>query len=94
MILDLCKNNSSVPEFVVTLAMKVISKTIENKASFDIYKHNPGSECGKISCPGLFITALEDLIVSTEQTKEVFKAYGGKKRLAVVEGDHNTNRPS
>lgn len=66
---DLCKNNSKVPSFIVAGLMKIISKTIQNKADFDIYQLNPGSEASKISAPGFFITALKDELVSPNETK-------------------------
>lgn len=41
LIEDLCKKNSKVPMFILSGLMKVINKTIQDKAKFDLYKLNP-----------------------------------------------------
>lgn len=41
LIEDLCKKNSKIPALIISGALKIIGKTIEEKAKFDIYKINP-----------------------------------------------------
>lgn len=41
LIEDLCKKNSKIPMFILNGAVKIVSKTIEDRAKFDIYKLNP-----------------------------------------------------
>lgn len=41
LIEDMCKKNSKIPALIITGALKIIAKTIEEKAKFDIYKINP-----------------------------------------------------
>lgn len=94
LIEDLCKKNSKVPMFIFSGLMKIISKTIQDKAKFDLYKLNPvKTEAPHIYTPGFFIAAVDDELVSPNHTKELYKAYSGKKHLEIVPGDHNANRP-
>lgn len=47
--------------FIFSGLMKIISKTIQDKAKFDLYKLNPvKTEAPHIYIPGFFIAAVDD----------------------------------
>ena len=85
---DMAKRNSKVPSFVLAGAIKIISKTVEDKANFSIYNINPLKySVPGLYCPAFFIVAIEDEIVPCEHTKELFAAYAGEdKQLKLVRG--------
>lgn len=61
---DMAKRNSKVPSFVLAGAIKIISKTVEDKANFSIYNINPLKySVPGLYCPAFFIVAIEDDIV-------------------------------
>lgn len=101
LIEDLCRKNSKIPMFILAGAVKIISKTIEDKAKFDIYKINPLKyEVPHITTPGLFVLSKEDEMVDPKHTEEIFKAYPAPKDILVCPGYltnlfrlHNTKRP-
>jgi alpha/beta superfamily hydrolase len=67
---DLARKNSKVPSFVLAAAIKIISKTVEDKAGFSIYNINPLKySVPGLYCPAFFVVALEDEIVPPEHTK-------------------------
>jgi hypothetical protein len=77
-----------VPSFVLAGAIKIISKTVEDKAGFSIYNINPLKySVPGLYCPAFFIVAIDDEIVPTDHTKDLFAAYGGDdKTLKMVKG--------
>jgi alpha/beta superfamily hydrolase len=67
---EMAGRNSKIPKFVLTGALKIIGKTIEDKALFSINNINPL----KYSVPGLyvpayFLAALDDELVSPAHSK-------------------------
>ena len=70
LIEDLCKKNSKIPMFIFSALMKIISRTIQDKAKFDLYKLTPvKTEAPHIETPGFFIAAVDDELVSPNHTK-------------------------
>lgn len=67
---DMARRNSKIPSFVLAGAIKIISKTIEDKAGFSIYNINPIKySVPGLYCPAFFIVALDDEIVPNDHTK-------------------------
>ena len=61
LIEDMAKRNSKVPSFVLAGAIKIISKTVEDKAAFSIYNVNPLKySVPGLYCPAFFIVAIDD----------------------------------
>jgi hypothetical protein len=58
---DMAKKNSKIPSFVLAGAIKIISKTVEDKANFSIYNINPLKySVPGLYCPAFFIVAIDD----------------------------------
>jgi hypothetical protein len=75
---DSLKTQLRLPSLVIGGTVKIISKTIEEKAGFDINNVNPY----KFSAPGLHIPALFAFVNrsgggESEDDKKLFDAYGG-----------------
>lgn len=93
LIEDLCRKNSKIPMFILNGAVKIISKTIEDRAKFDIYKLNPlKTEVPHIMTPGLFVVSKDDEMVDPKHSEELYKAYTATKDILVTPGLHNTRR--
>lgn len=58
---DMGNKNSNIPNFILTGGLKIIAKTIFDKANFDIFKLDPYKTCAShIMTPGLFIVGIYD----------------------------------
>lgn len=60
---DMGSKNSSLPNFILTGGLKIIAKTISDKANFDIFTLNPYKTCASLMTPGFFIVGIEDEII-------------------------------
>ena len=88
LISDICKKNSKIPSIILNGALKIISKTIKDKANFDIYDLDPiKDDAPHIQAPGFFIVGEEDELIPPTHTEMLFQAYSSKKKkLRKVKG--------
>jgi len=87
------KTPLKIPKMMLSLGLKVIRRSIKNKASFDISELEPIKHAPKAKVPALFCHAKDDNFILPHHSKQLHDAYGGKKNLVMVEGDHNSQRP-
>ena len=82
------KNHPKIPSLMAGGAVKMISKTIEDKAAFDIHNVNPFKfSVPGLHCPAFFVVSSNDELVSVEQIKDLFSAYAGEnKHLCLIKG--------
>jgi len=78
---------------MVSLGLKMIRKTILNKAKFDINKLEPIVAAESCFIPALFVHGESDTFIPAHHSKELNAKYAGDKNLILVEGDHNSVRP-
>lgn len=71
-------NNMNLPEFPMA-SLLVFWGGIEN--GFWAFDHKPTEYAKKITCPVLLMCGLKDEKVSREETKEIYKNFGGNKKL-------------
>lgn len=93
LVKELVKSKSSVPNFLTTLALKVVKRSVKKRANFDINELKPIRYTPKLSIPALFGAPKDDTFVSAQHTKDLYMTYNGKKKLTIFEGDHNSQRP-
>ena len=61
---DMAAKTSSVPGFVLSTALKIMDRTIKEKAHFSISKLNPLKYgAPKIFIPGFFLVGIEDDVI-------------------------------
>ena len=82
---DLCKKHSSIPNFVMSVALKMISSSIKDRAKFEINDLNPlKNHVDKAFIPALFISAKDDNFIEPKHTKMLYDAYAGDKNIIMV----------
>lgn len=89
---ELCKKHANLPNFLVSIALSFIRSSILDRNGLDIYKLNPIESASSIKCPGFFIHAMTDELISLDHTLNIFDKYEGEKSLNICEGGHNTAR--
>ncbi len=66
---DLCKKHSSIPNFVMSVALKMINSSIKDRAKFDINDLNPHkNHVDKAFIPALFVAAKGDNFIEPKHT--------------------------
>eukprot|EP01112_Ceratiomyxa_fruticulosa_P017304 TRINITY_DN5367_c0_g1_i3.p2 TRINITY_DN5367_c0_g1~~TRINITY_DN5367_c0_g1_i3.p2 ORF type:complete len:339 (-),score=39.71 TRINITY_DN5367_c0_g1_i3:41-1057(-) len=83
-----------VPRFVVSLGLRIIRGSIKKKAKFDIKSLDAGAMVHQCFIPALFVHAKDDNFVRPHHSETLYERYGGDKNRILVEGDHNSIRPS
>lgn len=83
------------PSFVLSGAISMIRKTIQTKANFDIDNLNPLEHVKSAFIPAFFIAGKSDTFIKPEHAVKLHKAYAtDDKKIMLVEGDHNSPRPT
>jgi pimeloyl-ACP methyl ester carboxylesterase len=83
----------TLPNMLVSLGIQIVRHEAQKRANFDPSELRPIDCAPKAACPALFGVAKDDLITRPGHAQELFKAWGGTKRIASFEGDHNSKRP-
>ena len=79
---DMAAKTSKIPNFILSAALKIIGKTIKQKANFDIFDVNPLKfGAPYIYIPGMFIVAIDDEIIPWKHTADVFDAYAADDKF-------------
>lgn len=90
---ELAKYYTDLPKLIISGVLPFFKKTIQSKADFDIEALVPITNADLIFIPALFVTGKSDDFVDPHHTKDLYERYGGNKKLIIVDGDHNTDRP-
>ena len=78
---EICKKQVYLPNFFIETALFIIRKTILSKHNLDIYKLTPNKYSSTTTCPGLFVHALNDELVSVNHSLILFEKYAGKLKI-------------
>ena len=89
---ELCLKYITLPNFVLTTTMNFVKNTVKEKCGLDIDKLKPILYANKTKTPAFFLHAVQDELISLEQTLKLVENYGGEKFINVVEGGHNSLR--
>jgi hypothetical protein len=90
---ELAKKYTKIPGFVVSMGTKFISKTVKDKAKFELDKVKPINHVDKAFIPALFGHAKDDDFILPSHSEALHEKYAGDKNYITFEGDHNTVRP-
>mmetsp|Transcript_9515 Transcript_9515/g.29348 ORF Transcript_9515/g.29348 Transcript_9515/m.29348 type:complete len:580 (-) Transcript_9515:86-1825(-) len=95
---ELCENNGEVkvPSLVVTVGLRMVRKSINKKAGFDLAKVAPidyVKKSKKSPIPALFAHGREDTFIRPHHSEQIAKKHPGDNNLILVDGDHNSPRP-
>lgn len=90
--LELGEEKTAIPGILLPPMLKIVEQTIKEKAGFD-FKSLEIANCVKNSTvPCIFITSKDDTFVKSKHVEDLYEAYGAKKRILYVAGDHNNER--
>lgn len=84
----------NIPQFVIRMAIRWIRSSVQKQAGFDIYELNPALHANQCFIPALFVAGEGDEFVPPSHSQKIHDLYAGDKNLVLVEGDHNSARPS
>jgi alpha/beta superfamily hydrolase len=87
-------NQLKIPKLLVSGALKLIRSSIQDRAHFDIKHLKPLKSAPSCFVPALFVHGSEDNFILPHHSKDIQKVYGGESNLIIVDGDHNSDRPS
>jgi len=88
------KNEVKIPKMVVNVAFKLLKKSIEKKALFDIDKLEPIKSAPNCFIPALFAHAYGDDFIDPTHSKNISDKYAGDYNLINFDGDHISHRPT
>ncbi|KAL9188255.1 hypothetical protein ACHAXT_006633 [Thalassiosira profunda] len=83
----------NVPNFVVSVALKMIKNSIKTQAGFSIRHLSPISHVNRCFIPALFVAGEHDQFINNRHTKQLYASYAGDKNIVMVDGGHNAPRP-
>jgi len=83
----------TVPNLVVSLALRMIRGSVKRQADFDIRLISPIAHADKCFIPALFVAGEHDDFIHKRHSEAIHARYAGDKNLIIVEGDHNSPRP-
>jgi fermentation-respiration switch protein FrsA (DUF1100 family) len=83
-----------VPSWLLSGALAVGRMRIKSLCGFDIDQLTPEQHVGDTFIPALFVHGRADDFIPPHHTMKLFEAYTGDKELEMVDGDHNSPRPS
>eukprot|EP01127_Copromyxa_protea_P011577 TRINITY_DN2917_c1_g1_i1.p1 TRINITY_DN2917_c1_g1~~TRINITY_DN2917_c1_g1_i1.p1 ORF type:complete len:431 (-),score=97.75 TRINITY_DN2917_c1_g1_i1:40-1332(-) len=87
------KLEQKIPKSIVNVAFKMLKKTIDKKAHFNIEKLEPIKHASSCFIPALFAHAESDDFVSPSHSLAISQKYCGDYNRITFEGDHNSQRP-
>ncbi len=90
---ELCKNHTKIPKTILDAALKMIRKTILQRAGFDILELEPRKCVDKAFIPAFFVAGKNDNFIKPHHSQQLYDLYAGDKNIVFVEGDHNDERP-
>lgn len=82
-----------VPNFVVSVAIRMIQGSVKKQAGFNIKHISPIAHADKCFIPALFVAGEHDDFIKKHHSEAIYEKYAGDKNLIIVEGDHNSPRP-
>lgn len=90
---ELCRSHTKIPKTILDAALKMIRKTILQKAGFDILELEPIKYVKNAYIPAFFIAGKDDIFIKPNHSQQLCQNYAGDKNIVLVEGDHNDDRP-
>ena len=91
---ELTLKQISLPGFLISIALSIVSTTVKSKNGLDIYKLKPIENAKKTLIPALFIHAINDELINVQHSEDLVKEYGGQEKNFIKPqiGGHNSGR--
>ncbi len=81
----------NVPNFVVSVALRLIKRSVKSQAGFSIRHISPISHVHRCFIPALFVAGEHDDFIDKHHSKVLHAKYAGDKNIVIVDGDHNVS---
>lgn len=82
------------PGFVVKMVLRMIRGSVQKTAGFNIRDLCPIVHADRTFIPALFVAGRSDDFIRSRHSQQIHDLYAGDKNMVLVEGDHNSPRPS
>lgn len=83
----------NVPNFVVSMTLRIIKSSIKSQAGFSIRRIAPIEHVSRCFIPAMFVAGDNDAFIDKRHSKRLYEMYAGDKNIVIVDGDHNSLRP-
>ena len=83
----------NVPNFVVSVTLRMIKSSIKSQAGFSIRHISPISHVNRCFIPTMFVAGDHDCFIDKQHSQRLHACYAGDKNIVIVDGDHNSSRP-
>ena len=83
----------TVPNFVVSMTLRMIKSSIKSQAGFSIWRIAPIEHVNRCFIPAMFVAGDNDAFIDKRHSKRLYEMYAGDKNIVIVDGDHNSLRP-
>jgi alpha/beta superfamily hydrolase len=83
----------NVPNFVVSMTLRMIKSSIKSQAGFSIRRIAPIEHVNRCFIPAMFVAGDNDAFIDKRHSKRLYEMYAGDKNIVIVDGDHNSLRP-
>lgn len=81
----------NVPNFVVSVALRMIKRSVKYQAGFSIRHISPISHVHRCFIPAMFVAGEHDDFIDKQHSRCLHAKYAGDKNLVFVDGDHNVS---
>lgn len=94
MLIKIGQNKVKMPAVVLSMALTLISSTINQKLGVDLLSLEPGKTAEKCNVPAVFIVAKNDEILPPKSVLDIYERYKSTQKAIIysLEGTHNTER--
>ena len=94
-IVERAKNRGlNMPNLVVAIAIRMLRSSVQKKAGFNIKQVSPIAHVKQCFIPAMFVAGEHDDFIAPHHSQELHAQYAGDKNLVMVDGDHNSQRPT
>jgi pimeloyl-ACP methyl ester carboxylesterase len=83
----------NVPNFVVSMTLRMMKSSIKSQAGFSIRRIAPIEHVNRCFIPAMFVAGDNDAFINKHHSKRLYEMYAGDKNIVIVDGDHNSLRP-
>jgi len=82
------------PRFIVSAGLRVMRRSVMKMTGMDILRLKPIERADSCFIPTVFVAGREDQFIPPCHTQDIYDRYAGEKNMVLVDGGHNSKRPT